>query len=384
MRLRAATTALLLEDSRVSALLTRMGSPQIETAAAEHDEASSSGAARAPPVQREITGSGSRRDLGGQSRTETPHATTRAGGSVSTRRPSSRPAATARSRPTARRSSELAASGARTFIVFTPAWEPPLLELLDFLAELRRRVGAGAAIVVTAGARRAARGERGRARHVDTRRRAPRAIRSSTSKRVRAHDPPRFAIVGHPNKGKSSIVATLAEDDAVAISPHPGTTTRARAYPMRLDGEMLYELIDTPGFQRARETLTWLESHDRGAGARAAVVREFVHAHAADPRFHDECELLQPIVDGAGILYVVDGSRPYGRQYEPEMEVLRWTGRPRMALINLIGKGDHIEEWRAALAQYFSIVRVVRRGARRLRQAHRAAARVRRDRGTLG
>ena len=78
---------------------------------------------------------------------------------------------------------------------------------------------------------------------------------------------PRFAIVGHPNKGKSSIVATLAEDDAVAISPHPGTTTQARAYPMRLDGEVLYELVDTPGFQRARETLAWLEAHDRGAGA---------------------------------------------------------------------------------------------------------------------
>ncbi|HEX5048078.1 MAG TPA: DUF3482 domain-containing protein, partial [Gammaproteobacteria bacterium] len=59
-----------------------------------------------------------------------------------------------------------------------------------------------------------------------------------------------------------------------------------------------------------------------------------------------------------GILYVVDGSRPYGRQYEAEMEVLRWTGRPRMALINLISAGDHVEEWRAALAQYFSIVRV--------------------------
>jgi hypothetical protein len=169
---------------------------------------------------------------------------------------------------------------------------------------------------------------------------------------------PRFAIVGHPNKGKSSIVATFAEDDAIAISPHPGTTTRARAYPMRLDGETLYELIDTPGFQRARETLTWLESHDRGAGARAAVVREFVTAHRDEPRFHDECELLRPIVDGAGILYVVDGSRPYGHQYEAEMEILRWTGRPRMALINLISAGDHVEEWRAALTQYFSIVRV--------------------------
>jgi len=168
---------------------------------------------------------------------------------------------------------------------------------------------------------------------------------------------PRFAIVGHPNKGKSSIVATLAEDDAVAISPHPGTTTQARAYPMRLDGDTLYELIDTPGFQRARETLAWLEAHDRGAGARAAVVREFVAAHSADKRFSDECELLKPIVAGAGILYVVDGSRPYGRQYEAEMEVLRWTGQPRMALINLISTGDHVEEWRAALAQYFSIVR---------------------------
>src|SRR5688572_11547290 len=169
---------------------------------------------------------------------------------------------------------------------------------------------------------------------------------------------PRFAIVGHPNKGKSSIVATLAEDDALAISPHPGTTTRSRAYPMRLDGETLYELVDTPGFQRARETLAWLEAHDRGAGERAAVVREFAAAHAADERFKDECELLRPVVDGAGILYVVDGSRPYGRQYEAEMEVLRWTGRPRMALINLISAGDHVDEWRAALSQYFSIVRV--------------------------
>ncbi len=169
---------------------------------------------------------------------------------------------------------------------------------------------------------------------------------------------PRFAIVGHPNKGKSSIVATLAEDDSVEISPEPGTTTRARAYPMRLDGEILYELIDTPGFQRAREVLAWLETHDRGAGRRAEVVRDFLREHADDPRFHDEHELLTPVMDGAGILYVVDGSRPYGRQYEAEMEILRWTGRPRMALINMIGAGDHVDEWRAALSQYFSLVRV--------------------------
>jgi hypothetical protein len=169
---------------------------------------------------------------------------------------------------------------------------------------------------------------------------------------------PRFAVVGHPNKGKSSIVATLAEDETVKISPQPGTTRDARLYPMRVDGEVLYELIDTPGFQRAREALEWLTEHASGAASRPDVVRRFVEEHATDPRFRDECALLRPVLDGAGILYVVDGAHPYGREYEAEMEVLRWTGQPRMALINLIGDGRFIDEWRRALDQYFSLVRV--------------------------
>ncbi len=169
---------------------------------------------------------------------------------------------------------------------------------------------------------------------------------------------PRIAIVGHPNKGKSSIVATLAEDDSVAISPLPGTTTQARRFPMRVDDELLYELFDTPGFQRPRETLAWLKEHHPSAHERAQTVADFVAAHRQDERFHDECELLGPVLDGAGILYVVDGSKPYGPEYEAEMQVLQWTGQPRMALINLIGEGDYVDAWRRALDQFFSIARV--------------------------
>ncbi|MDY6945708.1 MAG: DUF3482 domain-containing protein [Pseudomonadota bacterium] len=169
---------------------------------------------------------------------------------------------------------------------------------------------------------------------------------------------PTFAIVGHPNKGKSSIVATLAEDETIAVSPDPGTTRQARGFQMQSDGRVLYELIDTPGFQRPRALLEWLQSHERSASERPAVVREFVTRHQGDPRFADECELLRPILAGAGVLYVVDGAHPYGAEYEAEMEILRWTGQPRMALINMIGPGDHVEEWRRALNQYFSIVRV--------------------------
>lgn len=169
---------------------------------------------------------------------------------------------------------------------------------------------------------------------------------------------PTFAIVGHPNKGKSSIVATLAEDESVAISADPGTTRVSRSFRMRIDDQVLYELFDTPGFQRPRAVLEWLRAHERGADARPDVVREFIVAHANEERYRNEVELLRPILAGAGVLYVVDGAHPYGAEYEPEMEVLRWTGQPRMALINMIGAGDYVEEWRRALNQYFSIVRV--------------------------
>ncbi|XOV88938.1 MAG: DUF3482 domain-containing protein [Pseudomonadota bacterium] len=169
---------------------------------------------------------------------------------------------------------------------------------------------------------------------------------------------PTFAVVGHPNKGKSSIVATLAEDDRVDISPLPGTTRTAQRHVLRIDDEALYVLVDTPGFQRPGELLNWLRSAGRNANDRPTAIREFVEQHHEDPRFADECELLQPLIDGAGILYVVDGAKPFGPEYELEMEILRWTGQPRMALINMIGEGNHQDEWRRALDQYFSIVRV--------------------------
>lgn len=168
---------------------------------------------------------------------------------------------------------------------------------------------------------------------------------------------PVFAVVGHPNKGKSSIVATLAEDERLAIGPTPGTTRRAAAHTFSIDDRPQYVLVDTPGFQRAGAVLEWLASRATTASARPALVAEFVASHEQDPRFHDECELLKPIIEGAGILYVVDGSKPYGPEYELEMQILQWTGRPRMALINLIGDEDHQAEWRQALDQYFSLVR---------------------------
>src|SRR2546430_1504159 len=198
--------------------------------------------------------------------------------------------------------------------------------------------------------------------------------------------PPRFAVVGRVNKGKSSIVATLAEDDTVRIDPRPGTTTEVREYPVRVDGRTLFVLVDTPGFEDAARALAWLRSREVSAAERPARVAELLRAYQGTGEFADERQLLAPILAGANVLYVVDGTRPFRRNYEAEMEILRWTGRPGMALINRIGDEDHAEEWRRALDQYFRIVRdfdavsatfeerrLLLAGFRELRAASRAA-----------
>jgi len=168
---------------------------------------------------------------------------------------------------------------------------------------------------------------------------------------------PTFAVVGHPNKGKSSIVASLSLDDSVAISNTPGTTHTKRSFPLQVDGVTIYELFDTPGFQRARKVLAWLEQHKVSADKKQDIVKEFVIQYKHDPQFHDEIELLEPILDGAGIIYVIDASKPYSSEYEAEMEILRWCNQPSMALINHIEEDDFTQDWKRALGHYFKLIR---------------------------
>jgi len=168
---------------------------------------------------------------------------------------------------------------------------------------------------------------------------------------------PSLAIVGHPNKGKSSIVSTLSQDGSVGISPVSGTTVVNRNFPMRVDGTVLYQLIDTPGFQRSRAAMDWMHQQSSSASDHYQTILDFVEQHKEDPRFEAECQLLEPILNGAGILYVIDGSTPYGSEYDAEMEILRWTGQPSMALINQIGDAEYFDQWQQPLGQYFKIVR---------------------------
>ena len=167
---------------------------------------------------------------------------------------------------------------------------------------------------------------------------------------------PTFAIVGHPNEGKSSVVATLAENDRVRISPVPGETLVCEPFPVIIDGREVIRFVDTPGFQNPRATFRWMNAH---ASYNDRIVQAFIDIHADNPDMAQDCELLTPIARGAGVIYVVDGSRPLRRVDQAEMEILRLTGAPRMAIINCKeDETEYLSEWKTAFRRHFNSIRV--------------------------
>jgi len=167
---------------------------------------------------------------------------------------------------------------------------------------------------------------------------------------------PEFAVLGHPNEGKSSVVSTLTEDDLIKVSNIPGETSVSRYYTVKIDGEKIIRFVDTPGFQVPKQTLAWFKAFK---GDSLKIVQHFIDSHKEDPFFTDECELLKPVAKGAGIIYVVDGSRPVRDDDLAEMEILRLTGRPRMAIINSkTNEKDYSQDWRLEFRKHFNAIRI--------------------------
>lgn len=165
---------------------------------------------------------------------------------------------------------------------------------------------------------------------------------------------PTLAIVGHPNAGKSSVVATLTENDRIAIDKRAGTTTRSDTYRVDIDGQTVLRFIDTPGFQNPTDILEWFQGH----ADETDLARAFLATHQDDRLFSHDCALMQPIADGAGIILVVDGSKRIKEKDRTEMELLRLTGRPRMAILNnLTTNNKHMRAWQDALNKSFNSVR---------------------------
>lgn len=167
---------------------------------------------------------------------------------------------------------------------------------------------------------------------------------------------PEFAILGHPNEGKSSILSTLSEDDSVRVSAIPGETTRCRTFPVIIDNKEIIRFTDTPGFQNPQRVLSEMQqySHLPDGG-----LELFLKNNKKQRELRHDCELLQPLLRGAGIIYVADGSRPLRNVDIAEMEILRLTGKPRMAILNCKDTGEHfLDQWKAEFRRQFNSSRM--------------------------
>ena len=157
---------------------------------------------------------------------------------------------------------------------------------------------------------------------------------------------PTFAFVGDVNLGKTSVLATLLEDDGLRISKKPGETTECQRFVLNGDGgEPVCAFYDTPGFQNSRNTLKALQDFPNESGRPLDRFRKFVEKYANNSEYAEECKLFTPIIEGAGIIYVVDASLKVTQGHEAEMQILKMSGRPVLGLINWKVSQKYMQNW---------------------------------------
>jgi GTP-binding protein len=110
--------------------------------------------------------------------------------------------------------------------------------------------------------------------------------------------PPRVAVVGRPNVGKSSLVNRLCGEDRVIVSETPGTTRDSVDLEVAV-GERRYVLVDTAGVRHKRRIHThvemWSRHRTEKSIARAQVALLLISAPDGPTR--QDCEIASIIAE---------------------------------------------------------------------------------------
>lgn len=147
-RLQSATRALLVEDPRVTALIDRMTTPAIETAASEPEDPRPAAALPETTHSDALVGNARAIVWSGSIDATTADAYARRSLGIGLNKVVE--AGGGRTLTEDQAAIDAVCAGAvGAFVVFTRAWEPPLLEFFDFIAALRHAAGPDASIVVS-------------------------------------------------------------------------------------------------------------------------------------------------------------------------------------------------------------------------------------------
>ncbi|MBK9134814.1 MAG: GTPase domain-containing protein [Betaproteobacteria bacterium] len=166
-----------------------------------------------------------------------------------------------------------------------------------------------------------------------------------------------LTLVSHTNAGKTTLARTLLGRDIGEVRDAPHVTEFAEEHVLveTADGHRL-TLWDTPGFgdsvrlaRRMRQStspLGWLLSQ--------------VWDRWSDRAFWMSQQALKHVKDGADVLlYLVNASEPEAGYLASEMQLLGWTGRPVLVLLNQLGapreaarEADEVQRWRERLSPW--------------------------------
>lgn len=163
--------------------------------------------------------------------------------------------------------------------------------------------------------------------------------------------PLRLAVVGHVNTGKTSLIATLARRDDLAIGDGR-TTVGVQEIAFRTEGTPLLVLVDTPGFELAADMLRELDAIRGRPGARLDDV-DALETHVREARASGRADVeldlraLEAALAADAILYVVDVTQAPLERLRDEVALLVRTARPVVAVMNFTAEAQtHEERWR--------------------------------------
>ena len=168
-----------------------------------------------------------------------------------------------------------------------------------------------------------------------------------------------LSLISHTNVGKTTLARTLLRRDVGDIRDAAHVTEAATGYALIESpaGDALL-LWDTPGFGDSARLLRRLRQSGNPIGW---FLTQAWDRFADKPFFSSQLAVRNVRDEADVVLYLVNaGEDPAGAGYvEPEMQILGWTGKPVLVLLNQLGaprpaeeERADIERWAAHLAGY--------------------------------
>ncbi|MBE2997256.1 ribosome biogenesis GTPase Der [Nocardiopsis sp. HNM0947] len=162
--------------------------------------------------------------------------------------------------------------------------------------------------------------------------------------------PPRIALVGRPNVGKSSLLNRVAEEDRVVVDSVAGTTRDSVDELIDLGGKT-WKFIDTAGIRRRYRALQGADYYATMRTGQALERAEVavVLMDVSEPLAEQDIRVVEQVVEaGRGLVLafnkwdVLDDERRYYLEKEIDRQLSRVSWAPRVNVSALTGR--HMEK----------------------------------------